>query len=245
MKQGVTLSYQVGNLYKEIVSLHLNLNVPLKTAHVRYLCQCLEILKAIQATFERRSTIIGESVTMMIQHQTSGLQRVFSPIKSRLESGKKYTDAKLDVLAAVNLAISMLSGTPTKERRLIIKLATQVIFQVDFIKEEEIQFIKEKLERMDSLCEYQEHIDSSCECSLIYWSRAMLPSYFTDLYLHPQYAHKLHYLFAAIRDGTSILKRAIHCDASAFVNSYRDEIHDLVKKVRNYLFHTLNYFFSI
>lgn len=85
--------------------------------------------------------MIAESVSYMIQQICSHLQKCFLPIKvsrlklfspqqSRLESGKKYSDAKLDVLAAVTLALQMLHGSATRERKIILKLCMHVIFQI-------------------------------------------------------------------------------------------------------------------
>eukprot|EP01114_Cavostelium_apophysatum_P015887 TRINITY_DN4419_c1_g1_i1.p1 TRINITY_DN4419_c1_g1~~TRINITY_DN4419_c1_g1_i1.p1 ORF type:complete len:1166 (-),score=413.58 TRINITY_DN4419_c1_g1_i1:31-3102(-) len=230
MQLGLVYAYQLGNMFKEVVSLHLSLNVPLKTGHIRYLCQCIEMIKAIQAAFHRRNAILGESISFMIHQYAQSIQKTFIPIRGRLESGKKYSDGKLDVLAAVNLAMQMLHGCATKERRLLLKISTQVIFQMDFLKEEEVQSIKESLEKLDSICDFQEQLYIACDCHFMFWSRSMLPGYLNDIYEHTQQVNKLQYMFAGLRDIIPVFKKIVHQDPSAYLDGYRDELQALLQK---------------
>jgi hypothetical protein len=46
-----------------------------------------------------------------------------------LQAGHKYSDAKLDVLAAVVLSINILQGAPTFNRLLLLRLCFHVLFQ--------------------------------------------------------------------------------------------------------------------
>lgn len=65
----------------------------------------------------------------MTQQSSYYLQRAFLPIKHRLDKEKKYSEAKLDVLASVALGMAMLNGAPSYNRRLLLRLATHVTFQ--------------------------------------------------------------------------------------------------------------------
>ncbi len=78
------------------------------------------------------------------------LSAVLTAVRARLESSQKYSDAKLDILAAAGdpppphqhlngtlsnamvftgLALSMLEGAPTTNRLLILRLCCHVLFQ--------------------------------------------------------------------------------------------------------------------
>lgn len=48
---------------------------------------------------------------------------MFSSIKKRVISDKKYSEQRLDVLSSLVLAENALSGPSTKERRLVVSLA--------------------------------------------------------------------------------------------------------------------------
>lgn len=48
---------------------------------------------------------------------------IFSSVKKRVISDKKYSEQRLDVLSSLVLAENALSGPSTKERRLVVSLA--------------------------------------------------------------------------------------------------------------------------
>lgn len=48
---------------------------------------------------------------------------IFSSVKKRAISDKKYSEQRLDVLSSLVLAENALSGPSTKERRLVVSLA--------------------------------------------------------------------------------------------------------------------------
>ena len=76
--------------------------------------------------------MIGESIAFLNKQTTLQMQQILFPLKLKLEQGKSYSESKLDVLAAANLALKMLDGPSTKERRLVLKLALHMIFQMVF-----------------------------------------------------------------------------------------------------------------
>ena len=74
--------------------------------------------------------MVGENIAYMIQHIQFELQRAFFPIKDKLESTNKFSHQRLDTLAAATLAMQMLSGCATPDRRLILRLSMNVLFQL-------------------------------------------------------------------------------------------------------------------
>jgi hypothetical protein len=50
------------------MNLHLAMNVPMTKSAVLALCKLVELLKAIEHTFHRRSMFIAESLTHIIQY---------------------------------------------------------------------------------------------------------------------------------------------------------------------------------
>jgi hypothetical protein len=71
--------------------------------------------------------MIGENISHMLGQTTFALKRIFVPIKRKLEKKNTHLDdTKLDVLAAVNMACSLLEGTPTPERQALLNLSLAV-----------------------------------------------------------------------------------------------------------------------
>jgi len=228
---GLRLAYQIGNIFKEIVNLHKHLSIPFAKTQVRYLCRCLELLKGIQATFYRRSTMIGQTISVMVQQIQFEIQKMLNPIKNRIENlGKKHTEGTLDILAALTLALSMLNGNATKERRAILKLAVHVVMQLDLLKDEDVERISFLLFDLDLVSDFQEYLAQACDCSFAFWTRSMFSIYLSDLYAHPQNASKLQNMIAVLRDAAPMLNKAIHDDPKNFLDSYKIEVHSAIKK---------------
>lgn len=127
---GIHLAFEIGDLFKHYLYLHSFLRRVIKPSRIRPLCQCIEMLKAIQFTFHRKLGMVGENIGYMIQHIQFELQRAFFPIKDKLESTNKFSHQKLDTLAAATLAMQMLNGCATYDRRLILRLCMNVLFQL-------------------------------------------------------------------------------------------------------------------
>jgi len=196
---------------------------------VRILFQCVELVKAIEATFHRRSGMIGESLPLIARMLSFRLQSCLLPIKGRLETTQKYTDAKLDVLAAVTLSLYLLQGPPTPNRVLLIRLCFHVLFQPDFLKEQEIDELKKGLRKLDMLSELGKCIRNITKCDFLYWSKNMLPVHLNDIYANPENAHRLHYLFAALQDVQPVLQSAKHKPGEELLAAFKGFIDDILK----------------
>lgn len=129
LAQGPALAERLVTLFREAVHFHISQGVPIKRSQLRALFQAVELVKAIAATFHRRSGIIGQSLALMARLASHRLQSTLLSIKSRLEAAHKYSDAKLDVLAATSLSLNILQGAPTYNRLLILRLCLHVLFQ--------------------------------------------------------------------------------------------------------------------
>lgn len=127
---GLRMAYELGDMFKQYIYLFSYLRRPLPPSKIRTLCQCLEMIKAIQYTFHRQSATLGESIAFMTQQMQFTLQRQFLPIKQNLSAAKKFSAQSLDNLSAANLALQMLNGCATDDRRLLLRLAMHVLFQL-------------------------------------------------------------------------------------------------------------------
>lgn len=133
--QGLYLAYQISNSLKTALFLHAQLDKPFKVAQVVDLMRHVEMLKAIQDTFHRRSATFASHISMLLEFIAYKIQRLLLPLKNRLESKKKPTDAEVDQLSAVTLALELLSSPPTRKRILLLRLTLAVALQKVFIYE--------------------------------------------------------------------------------------------------------------
>ncbi|RMX41703.1 hypothetical protein pdam_00019853 [Pocillopora damicornis] len=187
--KGVLIAHTVSHLVRTIMNLHLVLSKPLTKSCVMALCRLTELLKAIEHTFHRRSMLIAESVNHMIQHLTFMALACIDTAKKRIASDKKYTDKRLDVLAALVLVQNALNGPATKERRLIAMLGLHVGVQMKSFRDDEMASLTSVMKRINLV---------------------VFPTYLTDLYDSATDVHRIHYMISALGDCVPVLQRVKH-----------------------------------
>ena len=218
-------------MLKTLLNLHVATKVPLKSTFIVPLCQCCEMLKAIQNTFHRKSAMVGESINLMLQQLNSFLYQSFLPTKISLEEDRKIDDRKLDMLASVGLALNMLSGNSSSERRTILRLCTSVFFNKAVLKNVNVETTKRHLKTLDLLSNLQQKIVECCDTSLLFWNRYIIPPYFSDyIWANPKNAFKLQYIYSAMRDIVPILKAAVHRNPDELLETYKKELEQLLRE---------------
>jgi WASH complex subunit 7 len=198
---------------------------------VGLLCKAGGLLQAIRQTFHRRSAMMGETISHMIEQVQLALSAQFARLKHDIQSGQRQDDTRLDALAALNFAISnVVVGPASKDRRILLRLAMHVFLRTDIGKKEELAFISDNLSTLEVVCNISEYINSACDGSTLFWIRSMVPAYFSSVFRRPEQAHRLQYVLASLSDALKTLKGAVHVDGAALCEKFADEIEQMVKE---------------
>uniref|UniRef100_A0A3Q4MTD8 WASH complex subunit 4 n=1 Tax=Neolamprologus brichardi TaxID=32507 RepID=A0A3Q4MTD8_NEOBR len=156
---------------------------------------------------------------------------VFSGLRGKVISDKKYSEQRLDVLSSLVLAENALSGPSTKERRLVVSLALCVGTQLKTFKDEELFPLQLVLKKLDLISELSERVKLQCDCSFLYWHRAVFPIYLDDVYDNAVDAARIHYMFSALRDSVLSMMHSKHMEScDQLLESYDKEIMDVFKE---------------
>uniref|UniRef100_H2ZRK5 WASH complex subunit 4 n=1 Tax=Latimeria chalumnae TaxID=7897 RepID=H2ZRK5_LATCH len=198
--QGILYAYGLSTIIKTTMNLHMLMQKPMTKTSVKALCRLVELLKAIEHTFHRRTMVVADSVSHITQYLQYQALNSISTAKKRVISDKKYSEQRLDVLSALVLAENALNGPSSKERRLIVSLALSVGTQMKTFKDEELLPLQVVLKKLDLISELRERVRTLCDCSFLYWHRAVFPIYLDDVYDSAVDAARIHYMFSALRD---------------------------------------------
>ncbi|CAB1331538.1 unnamed protein product [Coregonus sp. 'balchen'] len=199
--QGILYAYSIGTIIKTTMNLYMSMQRPMTKASVKALCRLVELLKAVEHTFHRRSMVVADSVSHITQHLQSQALSSIGTAKKRVISDKKYSEQRLDVLSSLVMAENALNGPSTKERRLLV------------------------LKKLDLISELKERVKVQCDCSFLYWHRAVFPIYLDDVYDHAVDAARIHYMFSALRDSVPTMLHAKHMEScDQLLESYDTEI---------------------
>eukprot|EP00795_Rhopilema_esculentum_P002023 gene2023-17584_t len=229
--QGILYAYTISHMIRTIMNLHVALSKPMTKSAVLAFCRLIELLKAIENTFHRRSMLVTDMILYIIHFLSVNSISVIDIAKNLITADKKYTDRKLDMIAAYQLAQNALDGVGTKERRLILSLALQAGSAQRIFKEDEYNKLQGLLRKLEILVDLRIHIRNACDCSFLYWHRVIMPVYLTDLFDNAIDVHRLHYIFVALRDCAPQLRLGGHEESSdALVEAFDKEVTAILKE---------------
>uniref|UniRef100_A0A7N5JKP3 WASH complex subunit 4 n=1 Tax=Ailuropoda melanoleuca TaxID=9646 RepID=A0A7N5JKP3_AILME len=192
--QGFLYAYSISTIIKTTMNLYMSMQKPMTKTSVKALCRLVELLKAIEHMFYRRSMVVADSVSHITQHLQHQALNSISVAKKRVISDKKYSEQRLDVLSALVLAENTLNGPSTRQRRLIVSLALSVGTQMKTFKDEELFPLQVVMKKLDLISELRERVQTQCDCCFLYWHRAVFPIYLDDVYENAVDAARLHHL---------------------------------------------------
>ncbi|KAK1167172.1 WASH complex subunit 4-like [Acipenser oxyrinchus oxyrinchus] len=229
--QGILYAYSISTIIKTTMNLYMSMQKPMTKTSVKALCRLVELLKAVEHTFHRRAMVVADSVSHITQHLQYQALNSIATAKKRVISDKKYSEQRLDVLSALVLAENALNGPSTKERRLVVSLALSVGTQLKTFKDEELLPLQLVLKKLDLISELRERVKIQCDCSFLYWHRAVFPIYLDDAYDHAVDAARIHYMFSALRDCVPAMLHAKHLEScEQLLENYNLEIMDVFKE---------------
>jgi WASH complex subunit 7 len=210
--KGRHYAHKVSTYVRTLVNMHLNLGVPMQRKVLHPLCMCIELLKALEFTIERKEAAISESLSHILRMLSARLLKVTKPIRAKLQATRKFDDHKMDVLAAVNVIETILYGSDTFSfsRQTVLALSVCISMNPNIVKEPEAENAQLLLKRIQLLSSWQGNFHDACNCSFLLWNRELLPTFIKDIYNYPTEANRLHYVCAAFGDAARLLRNAQH-----------------------------------
>jgi len=205
---GILLANSIRNHLLTNLYLHLHLRESFRAKCLRSYAVCLELLKSIQMEFNRRTTMIAEQFSHMLGQTTFTMQKLVQPIKKRLEKLRKMDEAKLDILAAINMSIQLLDQPPTRSRILLLKFVTQCAQFEGVFRNESGDDLKYQLWKLELLAQHQSIIDAMTDCSVIYWISNLVPAFLQDIFnlaAEQNQMHRMQYLLLTFKDCATTL----------------------------------------
>uniref|UniRef100_A0A8C5MTC3 WASH complex subunit 4 n=1 Tax=Leptobrachium leishanense TaxID=445787 RepID=A0A8C5MTC3_9ANUR len=223
--QGFLYACGLSNIIKTTMNLYMSMQKPMTKTSVKSLCRLVELLKAIEHMFHRRSMMVADSVSHITQHLQHQALTAIAVAKKRVISDKKYSEQRLDVLSALVLAENTLNGPSTRQRRLIVALALSVGTQMKTFKDEELAPLLLVLKKLDLISELRERVWAQCDCCFLYWHRAVFPIYLDDVYENAVDASRLHFMFSALWSCVPAMMYSRHLESyEVLLQCYDKEI---------------------
>mmetsp|Transcript_7605 Transcript_7605/g.19370 ORF Transcript_7605/g.19370 Transcript_7605/m.19370 type:complete len:1168 (-) Transcript_7605:91-3594(-) len=226
LSNGMLVAQRLRNLLQVTIHLHVALEAPISKAQVRVLAQTAELLQAILSAYNRRRSEIVLEAPHLLGFALGRLASLVAPAREMLETaiatgttgwgrvqdtlagrGAGADAARQDAVAAASLAERVLSGPPTTQRLMLIRLCFDTLNDAFVLKDTAGADAAELIELTDMIANIDFHADAACDTSFLFFSRELLPSCLKDVYSRPEEAHRLPLLVAAFRASQKMLLR--------------------------------------
>jgi len=79
--QGLLYAYSIRQLVTTTLNLHVSLQKPMTKASVLAMCRLVELLKAIEHTFHRRTMLLAESLNHIVQNISHKALTAFKTVR--------------------------------------------------------------------------------------------------------------------------------------------------------------------
>lgn len=226
---GIALAHKADFLAQSFTANHLATDIPISKKTLAHLCTALEILKAIEFTFSRKNTVLAESMPLLHRTACQALVECLRPIEHRLNVKGKFDDSRLDMLACVRIAMSILmtSDLLTYSRRTVLHTALSIVLGSSFVKEMEVEKIHMLLHRLDLLADAQLLVRQACDCSFMFWHTHLFEAFLKDIYEKCD-CNRLQYVLGIYADGARLLQSVVHADPSVCLTEYQELLVDSV-----------------
>lgn len=223
--QGLHLAHSIATLLRTTVSLHLYLDAPLHKNQVVLLCKCIEMLKAIEHTYHRKSAAFASLSAVIAEFLAFKIQSTLNTIRSRLQSRRKPTDLQIDQMNALSLSITLLKGTPSAKRLLLLRHSLAVALQGSTGRDAEAEEVETVLRRLELVSGFEDVLSKACHCGWLYWSQPLVHTFFEHVYEAPEKAPQLMYVFEALHDTSMLVRASVHVgDTESLVSTFRRDI---------------------
>uniref|UniRef100_H2ZAQ0 WASH complex subunit 4 n=1 Tax=Ciona savignyi TaxID=51511 RepID=H2ZAQ0_CIOSA len=226
--EGYRLICSLRHTVETMLNLHLVTNKPMTVNEVACLCRMITMCKAVADSFFQHSMHVSQSGSRIVQNEQFQVLTLLQAAKKRVVSDRKYSDRRLDILSSLMVCETCVNGAPTTQRMIVTKLALSIANQSKMLRDEEHASLLAKFEKMrifGSLGILQAASTASDQ-SVFYWHRNLLTNYFERLCQNPSDAASLHYMFSALEDCVSGMKKSKHLSSpQLLITAYKDEVH--------------------
>ncbi|KAK4296222.1 hypothetical protein Pmani_031273 [Petrolisthes manimaculis] len=228
--QGLILAHTVKYSIETVLNLHTALSRPMGRAAALSVCRLVESLKAIEETYRRHATLLARSLPHVMQYLTCQILTIVAGAKSRVSS-TRLDGRRLDILMALTLVEQILSGSGTKERRLVTRIALSLANQARALREEDLSSLLVVVRRLELACEVEARVQEATCCSILYYHRVILPIYLTHYQQECEHPHCIHFMVDALQDCAILVEKCHHLDPpDLLLTQLKKEMCDNIKE---------------
>ncbi|MFH4975505.1 hypothetical protein AB6A40_002214 [Gnathostoma spinigerum] len=226
--KGVRQADSLCRLLKSIVAGHLCENRPIARSSAINVLHLIEIVMSIKKTFFAWWDEILESCQQAVQQWSSHLLTLVSKIKDSLRSYSEPSYETMDVISMFRVAENALCGAVTVDSLFIVELVLDMAHHTKLFSSTDLKELEEIISRMNSTCDFGRIIARVCDCSFLFWHRALISTYFESLL--EDFSANVESFFAALNDVGNMIKMCSHPQREVLLSHFQTDTRKLFEK---------------
>jgi len=224
--KGINMAYEIKRTLKQLLFLHQAFGKNLEQNILNGILQCIEMLKSMEETIQRKSTRLSNYTFVMQKVFVNKIIRKLQDSQTLLRRAKQ-DPATACMLAAIKMALRILRGGFGTARETIF------LHCMDFLAHSSKSvFKKEDLKEIDSMVimarkirDWKYLMGKSTRCTFLYWVRSLVPTIFKHIFKKFHRFKRIRYVCQALHDPIKMLRNVQHLESpNVAIDNYKKYI---------------------
>ena len=210
---GILLATKIRNQLATFVNMHIKLEAPMPRSAIHPLCTCIELLKSIEAMYQRKTDVISQCISHVNYAYAQSAGETLRNLYKRVASARsRGDDSKLDLMASAEVALNVLRSGETFSfsRVIVLEIAVDVAMMKGGVKSNQADSLNRMLWNMRLLQDCQMQVRQACDCSFLFWHRELLSPFLKSIYREPVTSTRLQSVISGFSDAAHLLAAQVH-----------------------------------
>ncbi|XP_018328614.1 WASH complex subunit 4 [Agrilus planipennis] len=199
---GLKLLVKNSKLSKWILNLHEEEGKPITKSTLFSLFKLIEVMKAMQFTFQKNCLPLAYTTCLVAQHLTHIARSKLTIIKKSFVREKSYKEQQLDIISSLNVAENALKGPNTHQRILVAKLA----LSASGIPSGMLSELRSVINCIEVISGINDLLESSFDGSFMHWQSTLLPVFLSKVISTKADISRIYLLLDAFEDHRTLIK---------------------------------------
>lgn len=224
--RGINMAYEIKRTVKQLLFLHQAFGKNLEQDLLNGILQCVEMLKSMEETIEKKSTRLNNYTFIM---EKVFVDKIIQKLKASqaLLRRERQDPATSCILAALKMALRILKDGFGSCRETIF------LHCMDFLahssktvfKKEDFAEIEEMIIMARKIRDWKFLIQKSTRCTFLYWVRSLVPTIFKHIFKKFHRFKRIRYICQALHDPIKMLRNIKHLESpNIAIHNYKKYI---------------------
>jgi hypothetical protein len=177
LHKGISIAGVCSRLVSQFLAYQVQLQLPFKKRCIEPLARLLELCKVLEAALKRYSAPAADAISHVQRELVRSILESVMPVRLKITTLKRADPSHYVISASTELVESIVLSTESWNagRRIMLRLGVAACAQKAGLGSQEnaVVAVEDRMRDLALLADYQQLARRACDCSVIYWVRAL------------------------------------------------------------------------